>query len=442
MGNSWGNSIVLAFAWSCIWGSILTAYALSWDFEWMRPRLWYHYLKTKLNRATDFFTNASGVPQKILQSFEALLSALETGSLTESTSAGQSYRKKIEQELWQLRKNGIAHEIRIIYPKLPEEYEKKRDFKHWSDAGREWREITMLGTVLNRYRDKKSGKVLYEDFFPHGSVLLRQSRHIRHDEVASKNRNEEQQFYAEYQKVTCPSCGAEVSLTGDIATCPYCGGYIKSDFFDWQTEEFLIYQNPNPNALNLKLLIPTMIAFFLPAIPCIRFIHNDYLMFGTTFVLTLVVGLSVWRWMVKQTEDAHGLEGQIVRYDERVLAVDLSEALFDTEATADTLFYSVDKIRLEAVENTDKNTTITVQAVLHKLLLSNQRFITGKDEKLQLKLYRARYPQRLKSKGQAVFQEKECPSCGANFMPDQNGCCSYCGYQLMVDNSKWRIVKE
>ena len=112
------------------------------------------------------------------------------------------------------------------------------------------------------------------------------------------------------------------------------------------------------------------------------------------------------------------------------------------EATADTLFYSVDKIRLEAVENTDKNTTITVQAVLHKLLLSNQRFITGKDEKLQLKLYRARYPQRLKSKGQAVFQEKECPRCGANFMPDQNGCCSYCGYQLMVDNSKWRIVKE
>ena len=136
------------------------------------------------------------------------------------------------------------------------------------------------------------------------------------------------------------------------------------------------------------------------------------------------------------------MEGQIVRYDERVLAVDLSEALFDTEATADTLFYSVDKIRLEAVENTDKNTTITVQAVLHKLLLSNQRFITGKDEKLQLKLYRARYPQRLKSKGQAVFQEKECPRCGANFMPDQNGCCSYCGYQLMVDNSKWRIVKE
>ena len=46
----------------------------------------------------------------------------------------------------------------------------------------------------------------------------------------------------------------------------------------------------------------------------------------------------------------------------------------------------------------------------------------------------------MKSKGQAVFSEKECPSCGANFMPDKNGCCSYCGYQLTVDNSKWRLV--
>jgi len=40
---------------------------------------------------------------------------------------------------------------------------------------------------------------------------------------------------------------------------------------------------------------------------------------------------------------------------------------------------------------------------------------------MELKLYRARHPRRMKSKGQAVFSEKECPSCGANFMPDKNG---------------------
>lgn len=126
----------------------------------------------------------------------------------------------------------------MTHLKLTEENEKKQDFRHWSDAGREWREIVLQGTVLNRYRSLKNGKILYEDFFPHGSVLLRQSRHIRHNEVGSKNRNEEQQFYAQYQNIICPSCGAEITLKGDEAHCPYCGGYIKSDFFDWQTEEF------------------------------------------------------------------------------------------------------------------------------------------------------------------------------------------------------------
>ena len=66
----------------------------------------------------------------------------------------------------------------------------------------------------------------------------------------------------------------------------------------------------------------------------------------------------------------------------------------------------------------------------------------NKNEKITLKLYRARYPRHMKSKGQAVFEEKECPRCGANFMPDKNGCCSYCGYQLSIDNSKWRIDYE
>ena len=72
----------------------------------------------------------------------------------------------------------------------------------------------------------------------------------------------------------------------------------------------------------------------------------------------------------------------------------------------------------------------------------NARSIANKNEKITLKLYRARYPRRMKSKGQAVFEEKECPRCGANFMPDKNGCCSYCGYQLSIDNSKWRIDYE
>ena len=76
------------------------------------------------------------------------------------------------------RKNKCTSPPRKTYDRI-----KKQDFKHWNDAGREWREAILQGTVSNRYRNKKSGKILYEDFFPHGAILLRQSRHIRHDEV-------------------------------------------------------------------------------------------------------------------------------------------------------------------------------------------------------------------------------------------------------------------
>ena len=59
-----------------------------------------------------------------------------------------------------------------------------------------------------------------------------------------------------------------------------------------------------------------------------------------------------------------------------------------------------------------------------------------KKAKKKLTLQRARYPERRKEDG-AFLIEKDCPSCGANFIPDANHCCSFCGYGLQVDNAKW-----
>ena len=248
MKFSWGDSIFFAFLWASVWAGALTCYVLDWKVEWMQPKLWFLYVKKKLNKSKSIFFKATKISQKVLNPFETVLSALEDGNIQNSSvKIGQSYRQKIEHEMKLLQANDITHEIRIAYAKLPEANKKNHDFKHWNDAGREWREAMLQGTVSNRYRNKKSGKILYEDFFPHGAILLRQSRHIRHDEVESKNRNEEQQFYSEYQKIMCPSCGAEISLNSNEVHCPYCGGYIKSDFFDWQIEELLIYQDLNPN---------------------------------------------------------------------------------------------------------------------------------------------------------------------------------------------------
>ena len=251
-------------------------------------------------------------------------------------------------------------------------------------------------------------------------------------------------FYSQYTNVICPSCGATVTLTSDEDHCPYCGGYIKSDFFDWQTEEFLIYRDYNPNTRNFKLTAATMIAFFIPAIPCFRFIlpHSYFLALGSAFVITALLALLLWLRILRKTDNIEDLKKQIVRYDEKVLHSDLNEALYEKTVSSELLYYSVDQLQLQAVENTDTRTQITLHAIVHQLILSPNHQISASNQPIDLKLYRARYPQRMKSKGQAVYAEKECPRCGANFIPDQDGCCSYYGYRLPFDNSKWRILEQ
>ena len=167
------------------------------------------------HKSKSIFFKATKISQKVLNPFETVLSALEDGNIQNSSvNIGQSYRQKIEHEMKLLQANDITHEIRIAYAKLPEANKKNHDFKHWNDAGREWREAILQGTVSNRYRNKKSGKILYEDFFPHGAILLRQSRHIRHDEVESKNRNEEQQLVMKFIVLIVVDISKAISSTG------------------------------------------------------------------------------------------------------------------------------------------------------------------------------------------------------------------------------------
>ncbi len=437
---SWTDAIVMALVWGVTWGILLICYGQEWNTKWLQPGIWYLFARRKLKKSREIFLNSSKLPEKIQKPIEEMLNVLETNHISKSQMRmDKAFRRKVEHEIELLQKNNICREIRMAYMKLPEEDTKRQNFRHWNDAGREWREVVLQGTVLSRYRDKQNGKYLYEDFFSHGAVLLRQSRHIRHNETASKNRNEEQQFYSQYQNAVCPSCGGRITLTSDEEHCPYCGGYIKSDFFDWQTEEFLIYREKNPNSDNLKQALKTVIVFFLPAVPCFRLISNEYIALGSTFVITIMLALFVQSRLNKKAEEAEKLKEQIARYDEKVLLADINEALYDTIVKPETVYYSVGEIVLKAVENTAERTKITVQAVLHQLSLLDNRQIVPENQTIELSLCRARHPERMKSKGQAVFKEKECPSCGANFIPDAKGCCSFCGYRLQIDNSKWRM---
>ena len=239
--------------------------------------------------------------------------------------------------------------------------------------------------------------------------------------------------------MTCPSCGAQLNLKGNETNCPYCGAFIQSQFYDWQTEDFRIYHLPDPNARNLLYTGGLILALFLPAVPCIRFISNMYLAFGLAFVLTILVAFGMLSFITPKLEKEEKLKEQIVRYDESWLASNINEALYKSVLTPELLTYIVDDIKIKSVENTEDTTTISVSAKLHRTILENDQHIVVKNEKENWTLSRALHPNRLKSKGQDIVIEKECPSCGANYVPDEKGCCSYCGYSLKVDNSKWKI---
>ena len=132
------------------------------------------------------------------------------------------------------------------------------------------------------------------------------------------------------------------------------------------------------------------------------------------------------------------LEQEIVRYSENYLRSCISEALYQNVEHPDLMDYGVGTIRLKKVVNTEETTTITVQVYISETYLPQGRKPHTRKYKRTLVLQRARYPQRRKQDGK-LFTERECPSCGANFAPDENHCCSFCGYSFQADSAKWVV---
>lgn len=48
MTVTWTDAIVFAFAWSCIWGSLLVSHVLDWKFEWCSQNYGFFTLKGNL----------------------------------------------------------------------------------------------------------------------------------------------------------------------------------------------------------------------------------------------------------------------------------------------------------------------------------------------------------------------------------------------------------
>ena len=345
----------------------------------------------------------------------------------------RAFRKKIVSQINRLNRNKLCRRIYVtdVVP-VP-----KNDFETWNDDGREWRESVLKCSTLERFESTKDNKVQHEIYRKNSYLRILQSRHVRRTDQKEKKKS----YYNDMLSITCPSCGAGVKLDSQQVTCEYCGAVIKNEFYDWQTESFEIYESISTNLKRFLQLLVSGCILFLCVFLCL------YLIEDTEISLAAGVGAAVLAFGVIITPIAYGkvkqekLAGKIVRYSENYLRSCISEALFEEVSDIDLMDYSVGTIVLRKVINTDDTTKITAKVYVSETYLPENRKPYTKRFKRIVTLQRARYPEKRKADGE-FFTEKDCPSCGANFMPDENNCCSFCGFGLQVNNAKWIMQKN
>ncbi len=344
-----------------------------------------------------------------------------------------TFRKKIVSKINRLNKNNLCCNIYVtdVVP-VP-----KNDFETWSDDGREWRESVLMCSTLERFESTEDNTVRHEIYRKNSSLRILQSRHVR-----SADRNEKKKsYYSDMLRITCPSCGADVRLVSQQVICEYCGAVIKNEFYDWQTESFELYESISTNLKRFFQLLVSGCILFLCVFLCL------YLIEDAEISLAAGVGAAVLAFGVIITPIIYGkvkqekLAGKIARYSENYLRACLNEHFWENESDEDLLDFSVDTIKLLKVAHTEETTTVTADIFGTKTFLpENQKPFTKKFKK-RLIIQRARYPEKRKADGE-FYVEKDCPSCGANFMPDENHCCSFCGFGLQVNNAKWIVQKN
>ena len=291
--------------------------------------------------------------------------------------------------------------------------------------------MEMTAYILERFVGE-SGDIIEEIYHKNAAILLRQSRIIRHDD-RQVNKSE---YYKE-SIVYCPSCGAEINLNSQEVTCPYCNAIILHQFFDWQVESFDFYDKMG-NTGKFFLLVFSLWGFsFLILGTGLSFYNISWIISLILIFAGVSIPISLLSLLnIKQNK----LKKKIIRYSESYLRSCINEELWKKENKEDLLSFNVNKIKLNSVWNKDEETYIKLKVYISRTFLKNTGKLLIKKENLSLCMKRAKYPSRIKSRGE-IYIEKECPSCGANFMPDKNNNCSYCGYGLQVYNGKWKIVE-
>ena len=401
------------------------------DFSAYRPQ---NLKKAKLERLLakkDTPLQNSKIRKDIRKAFEGILIPLgKADQKLLPARMDMAFRRKIVSQINRLNKNKLCRKIYVtdVAP-IP-----KNNFETWNDDGREWRESVLMCSTLERFESTKDNEVQHEIYRKNSYLRILQSRHVRLADQKEKKKS----YYNDMLRITCPSCGASVRLNSQQVTCEYCGAVIKNEFYDWQTESFEIYESISTNLKRFLQLLVSGSILFICVFLCLYLIEDTEISLAAGVGAAILALGAIVSPIIYGRVKQDNLAEKIAGYSENYLRACLNEYFLENESDKDMLDFSTDTIKLLKVENTNEITKVTAEIYGTKTFLpENQKPFTKKFKK-RLTLQRARNPERRKTDGD-FFTENECPSCGANFLPDENGCCSYCGYTLREDGAKWKI---
>ena len=152
-----------------------------------------------------------------------------------------------------------------------------------------------------------------------------------------------------------------MELSSQQVICPYCGGVIQSEFYDWQTEVFEIYEKMGANMQYGLLLLAYSGVMFLCLTLCLYLIKDADVSLTVGVIVTLLILLGIARFFRTREEKQEKLSEKIVRYSENYLRSCINEALYKEVSDEALMDYGVGSIVLEKVVHTDQTTEITVK---------------------------------------------------------------------------------
>ena len=359
----------------------------------------------------------------------------------------KTFRAMQENTIRILQKYGLRRMIRVSAVTM-ENQGKPNNFISWNDGGRQWREGSAKATALEQYINAQ-GQVVHRNYYRNARLAIRQSRSVKASDLSRDKERRKQgkrgtkEFYEEISAQKCFSCGADIEVRGAEAVCPFCGRPVFANYFDWQTQDFVFEKIGVASSIKdvLPLIPVTFLATLMLLLPFGSDIDHDPVFSLLLCAVGVVVGIVLTMVVVILAEHFFGKKKtmkKVVRFYENLFRSSILEELWERTDREHTLDLWLGNIQYNKVTNTEEESLIEASVLVGTRTVDDNGNIGYSEKKTKLLMARARYPQRMKAKVE-MFQNKSCPSCGVPFLPDEKGNCSYCGYSLQVDNSKWKI---